>query len=203
VKKSLLMLPLVLLVTALALTACGGGGSSSSGGSSDETAISEAIEKSATTTDPSKCAKYQTEEFNEQDEHTTSNALKACEEAAEESETPAEAVNVSNIKVNGETATAKAEVEGSSLNGQTVEIEMANEEGTWKLNKFLGFANYDGQGLAEAFEEELKKEEGITASLAKCVGEGFSELSQQEAEAVVFAGETEGLEELAESCQSA
>jgi hypothetical protein len=203
VKKSLLMLPLVLLVTALALTACGGGGSSSSGGSSDETAISEAIEKSATTTDPSKCTKYQTEEFNEQGAQESGNALKACEESAEESEEPAESVNVSNIKVNGETATAQAEIEGSSLSGQSVEIEMANEEGAWKLNKFLGFVNYDGQSLAEVFEEGLAKEEGVSAAIAKCVAEGFAELSQQEVEAVVFDGETEGLEELAESCQSA
>jgi hypothetical protein len=202
VKKSLLMLPLVLIVTAFALTACGGGGSSSSGGSSDETAISEAIEKSATTSDPSNCTKYQTEEFNEQDQHESGNALKACEESAEENDEQAESVSVSNIKVNGESATAVAAIEGSPLNGESVEIEMANEEGAWKLNQFLGFVDYEGQALAETFEEGLKKEEDVSASLAKCVGEGFAELSQQEAEAVVFEGETEGLEELAKSCQS-
>jgi hypothetical protein len=203
VKKSLLMLPLVLIVTAFALTACGGGGSSSSGGSSDETAISEAIEKSATSTDPSKCTELQTEEFNEQAEHESGNALKTCEESAEENEEAAESVSVSNVKVNGETATAEAKIEGSDLNGTSVEIEMANEEGTWKLNKFLGFVNYEGQALAETLEEGLKKEEGVSAPLVKCIGEGFAEMSQQEAEAVVFEGETKGLEELAESCKSA
>jgi hypothetical protein len=202
VKKSLLMLPLVLIVTAFALTACGGGGSSSSGGSSDETAISEAIEKSATTSDPSNCTKYQTEEFNEQDQHESGNALKACEESSEENEEQAESVTVSNIKVNGESATAVAEIEGSPLNGESVEIEMANEEGTWKLNQFLGFVNYEGQALAETFEAGLEEEEGVTPAIAKCVSEGFAEMSQQEAEAVVFESETEGLEELAKSCQS-
>lgn len=199
-KKSLLMLPLVLLVTALALTACGGGGSSSSGGSSDETAISEAIEKSATTTDPSKCTKYQTEAFNEQDAHESSNPLKSCEESAEASEEPAESVTVSNIEIDGETATAQAAVKGSSLNGQSVEIEMVKEEGAWKLNQFIEFVSYDGKGLGESATKELEKEGEVSASLAKCVGEGFGELPQEEAEAVIFKGETEGLEELAEGC---
>jgi hypothetical protein len=202
VKKSLLMLPLVLIVTAFALTACGGGGSSSSGGNSDETAISKAIEKSATSSDPSKCTELQTEEFNEQAEHESGNALKGCEESAEENEEPAESVSVSNIKVNGETATAEAEIEGSDLNGTSVEIEMANEEGTWKLNKFLGFVDYEGQALAETLEEAIKQEGTVSDPVAKCVGEGFAELSQQDAEAVVFEDETESITKLAESCES-
>ena len=201
-KKSLLMLPLVLLVAAFAVAGCGGGGSSSSGGSSDETAISKAIEESATTTDPSKCTKYQTEAFNEQDARESTNPLKSCEESAESNEEPAESVNVSNIEIDGETATAQAEIEGSSLNGQSVEIEMAKEEGAWKLNQFIEFSSYDGKGLGETLTKELEKEGEVSASLAKCVGEGFAEISQQEAEAVIFAGEAEGLEELAKSCQS-
>jgi hypothetical protein len=201
VKKSLLILPLALVASALALTACGGG-SSSSGSSGDEAAIEEAVEKSATTSGPSKCTEFQTEEFNEQDQAVSGNeALKACEESAEESESPAESVDVSNIKVNGETATAVAAVSGSALNGQSVEIELAKEEGKWKLNQFLGFAKYDGKALSEAVEEEFKGQEGISPALAKCVSEGIAELSQQEAEAIAFEGNVKALEELAKSCE--
>jgi hypothetical protein len=202
VKKTLLMLPLVLIASALALTACGGGGSSSSGGGEDEAAIEKAIEDSATSTDPSKCTEVQTEAFNQQDQGASGKeATKVCEEAVKETETPAESVNVTDVKVDGETATANAEIQGSPLNDQTVEVELAKEGGDWKLNKFLGFAKYDGKGLAAAFEEELSNQEEIAPGLAKCLSEGIAKMSESEAEALAFEGSTEGIEGLVESCQ--
>jgi hypothetical protein len=201
-KKTLWMLPLVLIASALALAACGGGGSSSSGGGDDEAAIEETIEQSATSTDPAKCTELQTEEFNEQDHSVPAKeALKACESAAEEGEAPAESVSVSNVKVNGDTATADAELEGSALNGQSVEVELAKEGGDWKLNKFLGFAKYDAAGLAKAFEEELENQEEIKPGMAKCLAEGIAKMSQPEAEALAFEASTEGIEGLVETCQ--
>jgi hypothetical protein len=201
VKKSLLILPLVLIAAALALAACGGGSSSSSG-SGDETAIEEAIESSVTSSEPSKCTEFQTAAFNEMDFGQTGNAaLKACEKEVKANEGRAEGVTVSNISVNGESATAVAEVEGSALNGQSVELELVKEEEAWKLNKFVSFANYDGADLAEGLEEQLLKQEGVSASLAKCVSKGVAEMSTKEAEAMVFEQETAPIEELAESCK--
>ena len=110
-------------------------------------------------------------------------------------------MQVSNIEVNGETATADALVKGSALNEQGIEIELAKEEGNWKLNKFLGFSKYDGKGLAAAFEEELAKQEEVSPKLAKCLGEGIAKMSQSEAEALAFEGSTEGVEGLVEACQ--
>lgn len=199
-KKSLLILPLVLLASALALTACGGGSSSSGGG--DETAIEEAIETSATSTKPSKCSEVQTEAFNEEESGVSGKeALKACEEHVESGESePAESVTVSNISVNGETATAEVEIEGSPLDGQGVELELAKEEGDWKLNEFLGFTNYDAAGIASFLEGKLNEEEGIEASLVKCVSEGVEEMSQEDAEAMVFEKNQEAFEEIVGSC---
>ena len=200
-KKTLFMLPLVLIAAAFALTACGGG-SSSSGGGGDEAAIEEAVEKAATSTDPSKCTELQTEAFNQQDQNASpKEATKVCEESAKGSEIAAESASVSNVKVDGETATAEAEIKGSSLNEQSVEIELAKEGGNWKLNKFLGFAKYDGKGLAAAFEEEVGRQEGITPGLAKCLAEGIAKMSKPEAEALAFEGSTEGIEALVKGCQ--
>ena len=201
-KKSLLILPLVLLASALALTACGGGGSSSSGGGGDETAIEEAIETSATSSDPSKCTEVQTAAFNEVETgESGAKALKACEEEAEEGNEPAESVTVSNIAVDGESATAEVEIEGGSLGGQAVEVGLAKEEGDWKLNEFVGFAKYDPTGIAAALEERLNEEEGVEPALAKCVAEGVAAMSQEEAEAMVFDKSTEGVEEIVKGCE--
>ncbi|HXF30873.1 MAG TPA: hypothetical protein VN522_05065 [Solirubrobacterales bacterium] len=199
-KKSLLILPLVLLASALALAACGGG-SSSSGGGGEEAAIEEAVETSATSSDPSKCTEVQTEAFNEAETGTSgAKSLAACEQEAEEESEPAEAVTVSNISEDGDTATAEVEVEGGSLGGQSLEVGLAKEEGDWKLNEFLGFTHYDAAGIAAFLEEKLNEEEGVEPALAKCIAEGVEGMSEEEAEAMVFEKSTDGLEEIASSC---
>jgi hypothetical protein len=198
VKKSLLMVPIALIAMAMALAACGGGSSSSGG---EEGAIEKAIETAATSTDPSKCTEVQTEAFNETETGKTGEeALEACEEEVENESEVAESVTVSNVSENGESATADVEVEGGSLSGQGLEVEMAKEEGDWKVNGFLGFTNYDAAGIAAATEERLAEEEGISPSLAKCVAEGVEKMSQKDAEAMVFEKSSEGLEEIAGAC---
>jgi predicted small secreted protein len=195
--KKYLVLPLLLLAAALALTACGG-----SSGGGEEAAIEEAIEGSATSTEPSKCTEFQTAAFNE---HETSSkgaeATKACEEEVEANENQTKSVSISEIKESGETATASVAVTGSPLNEQSVEVELAKEEGNWKLNKFLGFTKYDGSALAAALEEELNKAGEVTPKLAKCVSEVVAEASQEEAEEFVFEQNTEALEEAAKGCE--
>ncbi|MBS1893901.1 MAG: DUF4878 domain-containing protein [Actinobacteria bacterium] len=183
---------------AMALSACGGGSSSSGG---EEGAIEKAIETAATSTDPSKCTEAQTEAFNETETGKTGEeAVETCEEEVESESEVAESVTVSNISESGETATAEVEVEGGSLSGQGIEVEMAKEEGNWKVNQFLGFTNYDAAGIAAVTEEKLAEEEGITPALAKRVTEGIEKMSQKEAEAMVFEKSSEGIEEIANAC---
>jgi hypothetical protein len=201
VKKSLLILPLVLLASALALTACGGGGSSSSGGG-EETAIEEAIETAATSSDPSKCSEVQTEAFNETETGKTGEAaLKTCEKEVEEGEEQAESVTVTNIEIEGEGAAAIVEIEGSPLNGQVIGVTLEKEEGDWKLDGFMGFVKYDPEGIASAIEKGLEKEEGVSAELPACVAEGVEEMSEEEAEAMIFEKSQEGLEEIIAACR--
>jgi hypothetical protein len=202
VKKSLLILPLVLLASALALTACGGSSSSSSGGGDENAAIEEAIETAATSTDPSKCSEVQTEYFNETETGKTGPAaLKTCEKEVEESEEPAESVSISEIELQegGEGATAVVAIEGSTLNGQSLVVAMENEEGQWKLDGFMGFAKYEPEGIVTAFEEELEKEEA-SPEVVSCVGEGIAEWSQEEAEELFIEKEQGGFEELFAEC---
>jgi len=199
VKKSLLLLPVALIAMAMALTACGGGSSSSGGG--DEAAIEEAIETSATSSDPSKCTEVQTEAFNEAESGKTGEAaLEACEEEAGNESEPAESVSVSNISEDGDTATAEVAITGGSLEGQSVEVGLTNEEGDWKLNEFAGFTKYDPAGIASLVEEQLSEEGGAAGAIATCVAEGIEEMSEEEAEAMVFEKNEEGLNEILAGC---
>jgi hypothetical protein len=203
VKKSLLILPLVLIASALALTACGGGGSSTSSGGGDENAaIEEAIETAATSTDPSKCSEVQTEFFNETETGKTGEAaLKTCEKEVEESEDPAESVSISEIELQegGKGATAVVAIEGGTLNGQSLVVAMENEEDQWKVDGFMGFAKYEPEGIVTAFEEELEKEEA-EPEVVSCIGEGIAGWSQEEAEELFIEKEQGGFEELFAEC---
>lgn len=197
VKKKVLVLPLALLIAALALSACGGSSSSSGG---EDAAVETAIEESATSEDPTICSEFQTEAFNEF-EYAEGNALKQCEEATESGASVAESVDVSNVEVNGESATAEAEVKGNGLDGQVLEVGLVEEGGDWKMNELLGFTKYDGAAFAETLEGKLAEEEGIGPELAKCVSESLGTLSQEEAEMIVFEKNLEPLEEAAGGCE--
>jgi hypothetical protein len=195
-KRYLVPLGLLVLV-ALSLAACGGGGSSA------EDEITEVIEKVATTSDPASCTERETLNFVEQNSQAEGQAaLKSCKEEAEAGEETAEGAKVSNVSVNGEKATADVLFEGGSLGSQGLEVALVEEEGSWKLDQIEGFAEYDAQALGDAFEKSFEEEgeSELSKEQASCIAKGVTELSQKEAEAIFFEGETEMLLELAQGC---
>ncbi len=196
-KKPHLVLPLLLLAAALALAACGG-----SSGGGEEAKIEEAIEESATSSDPSKCTELQTPAFNENESgEKGAAATKACEEEAESGEGQPESVDIANVNVDGEKATAEVTIKGGTADGQGIEVGLAKEGGDWKLNEFIKFTKYDAAALTKSFEEAFEQEEGIDPELAKCLSKGFGEMSQEEAESIVIDKSTEAIEKLVETCQ--
>jgi hypothetical protein len=198
VNKRYLVPSLALLALAvLSLAACGGGG-----GSSAEGEIKEVIEKAATTSDPANCTERETLNFVEQNSQAEGQAaLKACKEEAEAGEEQAEGVKVSNVSVNGENATADVLFEGGSLGEQALEVGLVEEKEKWKLDKIEGFAEYDARALGTAFEKSFEKEPyELTKEQSSCIAKAISELSQKEAEAMFFEGESQKLAELGENC---
>jgi hypothetical protein len=191
-----LLVPLALLVlAALAVTACGGGGSSA------EDEVTEVIEQAATTKDPSNRTELQTLRFTEQNTGEKGKAaIKSCEESAKEEE-QAEEAKVSNVSVNGEKATAEAEFIGGSLSSQTLAIALIQQEGDWKLDQIEGFANYDGKALEETFLKRFEESsEGLSKKQYTCIAEGIGKASTAEAEAMFLSGSSTKIEELAKGC---
>jgi hypothetical protein len=193
--KRILVLPALLVLAALTITACGGA-------SSAEDKITKTIETAATTSDPSNCTELETQRFVEQNsEEKGKAALKFCEEEAEAGKEQAEAANVSNVSVNGSKATAEVEFEGGPLGSQTLELALVEEGGDWKLDYVEGFAKYDGAALGAAFEKEFEEEpEGLNEEQATCIAEGIAKSSKAEAEKMFFGGSSEPIVELAKSC---
>jgi ABC-type glycerol-3-phosphate transport system substrate-binding protein len=181
------------LVSALALAACGGS-------ESPEDKITGVIEKSVTSTDPAVCTETQTTAFVEQtNSGNAKEALAKCEEDAEEAKNNPESIEVKEIEVEGEEATAKVSFTGGSFDGQTIAVALVQEEGDWKLNEAVEFVNLDREKLIAAFEKKLGEEAEIEPAVAECLIEGIEEASDSELEGFVF-GEQEGLVGIAEEC---
>jgi predicted small secreted protein len=198
VKKTRLVLPLLLLAAALALAACGGGDS----GGGEESKIEEAIEESATSTDPSKCTEFETQKLIETEtEQSGKAAVKTCEEEAKSTEGQPESVDVSKINVDGEKATADVMIKGGTADGQGIEVALVEEDGNWKLDEFVKFSDYNAAAMTKSFEEAFEQEEGLTPELAKCLTKGFGELSQEDAESIILDKDPEAIEQLVKSCQ--
>lgn len=195
-KKRYLLLPCLLIVSALALVACGGGGSSA------ESEIEEAIETSATSGDPANCTKFETANFVEQStSESGKEAIKTCEEEAKKDpESKAESVEVSEVEVDGSKATANAALSGGAFDGQTLTVALVEEEGGWKLDELTGFAKFDQGAIAHVFETQLEKSGELNAEQTSCIVEGIEELPQAEVEEVILSGKSTSVEELAEGC---
>lgn len=192
--KRRIALACLLVFSALAVVACGSS-------NSDESQIEEAIETSATTTNPADCTKLETQQFMEQTAQESGKAaVKKCEAEAEAGE-GAESVSVSNVEVSGSSATAEAALTGGALNGQALEVELVKSGEQWQLNEVVKFTKFDRAKLVEFVEEEFAPSaNGISPKLAGCFVEAFQEGSQAEIEELLFSPSSEGFEELAEAC---
>jgi hypothetical protein len=193
--KRCLVLPVLIIASSLAFVACG------SSGNSDEDQIVEAIETSATSTNPADCSKFSTQAFMEQStSETGQKAVKSCEEDASKPNN-AESVDVSEVEVEGSKATADGAVTGGSFDGQTVTISLVKEGDQWKLDQITGFAAFDQAKLVKAFETELTKPSSeLSQAQSSCIIEALEEASQEEFEELLLSGSSEPLGELVESC---
>ncbi len=195
-RKRLLLLPCILILSALALAACGSG-------SGEEGEVEETIEISATSTDPADCKKLETQQFMEQiSQESGAAAVEACERDAKE-EKGAKSVSVAEVEVDGSSATAEAALTGGSLDGQTVEVGLVKTGDRWQMNEVVKFTEFDQGKLVEGLEERLSKQSsGVDPKFAACAIEAFKEGSQAEVEGLFFGSASGALEELFQACAS-
>jgi hypothetical protein len=194
--KRLLLLPCLLIVSALALAACGSS-------SDEEGDVEVAIETSATTTDPADCKKVNTQQFMEQVTRESGEAaVEECEEEAKNDE-GSDSVSVSSVEVDGSSASAEAALSGGNLDGQTLEVELVKDGDEWKMNEVVEFTDFDQAALVEALEGQFEESsDEIDSKLAACFVDAFKQGSQEEVEELLFKGPVDALEELFETCSS-
>ena len=171
------MVPAIL--AALALAACGG----DDGGSEDEDQITEAIEKSASEADASACTEFQTQNFVEQTSGGTGEeAVERCRESQRE-EALADSVDVSDIEIDGDSAGAVAALTGGFVDGQSLELGLAKEDGQWKLDELVGFAEFDRAKYVDTIVEGIGEETGGAQEIQTCVRQRTEEVSDEQLQA--------------------
>jgi hypothetical protein len=192
--KRYLVLPCLLIVSVFALAACGSS-------NDDESQIEEAVETSATSTDPADCKKLATQHFMEQTTQSEgSEAVKTCEKEASNDE-GAEDATVSNVEVDGSKASADVALTGGGFGGQEVEVALLQKGDQWQLNEITGFAKFNEAKVIETLEKGFAKPSSeVSKSLASCIVESFEEAPQAEFEEALISGSAEGFEEIAGGC---
>lgn len=193
---------LATLALAVGLLACGDdaddGGDKPAG---DEAEISEVIETTSTSADPTHCTELETQRFVEQ---TTAeqgeDALVECQEDDDESN--ADSVEVTNVTVNGATATADAAFTGSGLDGQAVNLSLVKEGEQWKLDHIERFVNFDKQAFLDAVRELLLASDDppVDEEQADCVVTALGAEDDASLQQQFLSGDDTQLEQLITPC---
>lgn len=121
-------------VLGLGLIACGGGG-----GSSDEDQITDLISNAIGNTDETLCTEAFTQNFTETiSGEKGDKAIKDCESALKQDTSDNSGVKVTDIKVDGDTATAKATFTNTDNGSDSATFDLAKEDGNWKIDSTGG-----------------------------------------------------------------
>jgi hypothetical protein len=184
------------VLAAFALAACG---DDNGGSSEDEDQITAAIDRAATSGEPAACTEVQTQRFLEQTSDGTGEAaVKSCEQDAED--TAADKVDVTDIEVDGDTATAKAAATGSIFDGQTLDLALVKEGDQWKLDEFKGFSEFNRDALIAATRQELSSDPSASAQAVDCVAGQLEKLSDGQLEGLYTGSDPNAEEQVFGPC---
>jgi hypothetical protein len=176
------VLAAALIVAAGVLSACGSSGSNSA----DQDDITAAITKAATSGDPAACTELQTANFNAQTSSGSGNAdpTTACQNDAAGNK--ATSVDVTNVKVDGSTATADVAITGNDFDGQTLEIALIKDGTQWKLDKVDSFTNFDRAKFTAAFEGQITGDPSLSPADLACIKQQLEAATDAQLEALIL-----------------
>ena len=188
------------LAIAVTLGACGG--DDDDGGGSDEDQIAEVIETGATSTDPDDCSKLQTDKSLEQSELTLGDetALEQCEKNAPDGDNNPDSVDVTDIAVDGDTATASAAFTGGPQDGSTYSVALVKEDDQWKLDEVTDIPVFNADSFRSGLEEELTSTEDVPPEIASCITDAFDATSDEDLKALLLSGSEDDFLALVGDC---
>ena len=141
---------------------------------SDERRIERTIEQFATSSNPSLCDEKATDAYLEQS--TGAEPPFADEICEVESEPATDSVDVSEVSVDGDSATALVAYSGGYFDGAESELRLVEEDGVWKVDRRLSIAHLDRTAFRSAYRESFR-EFGSPDERVRCAMSREAELS--------------------------
>jgi hypothetical protein len=189
-----LVLALLVLGLPLVFAACGGG-------SDDEGDITDVIQTSVKSTDPGDCTKLETTRFVEQTEFSTGqDAIKECQDDASDTSDDPDSVNVTDIKVDGDNATANVAFVGGSFGGSTLTVALIKDGDQWKLDRITDIVSLDLAAFKQSFSDRLAASGDVPAQLKTCIDQAIQGASEDQIKQALLGGTEQDLLALFAQC---
>jgi hypothetical protein len=176
------------LALAVGVAACGGG--DGGGGSADEDAITSVIETASTSTDPADCSKLQTDKSLEQTELTFNGetALESCEKDAPDGSTNPDSVDVTDVSVDGDSATADVTFSGGPSDGSTYSLALLKDGDQWKLDEITDIPELNLDALRAGLAEQVSASDDVPPDVATCVLDAFNSATEEQVKSLILSG---------------
>jgi hypothetical protein len=200
--------PILTLLAAVVLASCGGGGdggdtSSAAGNSAEEAQVAETIQTSIKSTDPADCLKLETLRFLEQIHFTSAAAaLKACQADAPDTSDDPDSIDVENVIVQGDKATADASFKGGGFDGSTLALALVKQGGRWKVDEITAIPDFDLQAFEKAFTQRLVTNQGVQSQAVGCITGALNQAGPTVVKAALISGNASHLLNLLGPCLS-
>ena len=153
-------------VLALALSACG-----DSNDDSDEARIHAVLERAFVSFDADACTEILTPRALEQVEFSDSeDALESCVDGADDPDDNAEAIEVPDLEVSGDDATAIVTPQGGSIDGASIGLELVDRDG-WRIDRIASLEVLDRERFLEASMREIVEDDSLLAGQGRCVAD--------------------------------
>jgi hypothetical protein len=183
-----------LLAAAFALVACGGGGD-------DEGDITDVLTTSVKSTDPADCTKLETQQFVEQTEFSTGpEAVTECQQDASDTSDDPDSVDVTDIQVDGDNATANVAFTGGSFGGSTLTVALVKDGDQWKLDRITDIVTLDVATFKQSFADRLAASGDVPAQVKSCIGQAIQGASEDQIKQALLSGTEQDLVALFSQC---
>jgi hypothetical protein len=203
-----LLAPILTLLAVLALASCGGGNdsgstSSAAGNPTEEAQVAQTIQTSIMSSDPADCLKLETLRFMEQIHFTRGQtAVKACQADAPDTSDDPDSIDVENVVVQGDSATADASFTGGGFDGSTLALALTKEGDQWKLDEITAIPHFDLQAFEKAFTQRLVTNEGVQSQAVGCITNALNQAGPTVVKAALISGNSTHLLNLIGPCLS-
>jgi hypothetical protein len=153
---------------------------------SDVAAVRATVLKAARSANPSYCDQLTTRRYLEQTTGSRgAGAIYTCRNATRRSLRPRR-VDVFDIRVSDDRATALVSYVGGLFDGSTVRIQLQKQDATWKLDRRIRFTSFDRSAFERWYRNYLSRHLRFSPAEAGCVIARFDGLRARDLERVLL-----------------